>query len=115
MTDEELKEKVIRHDYEFKSLTSSLEDLSGSMKKLALGLEKILVLDERLINIDKDLKESFKRVHCRQDDMEKDLDEFKSDMEVVRILSKHPYLLGAMALGFIALNTEPIRKIIIGM
>lgn len=115
MTDEELKEKVIRHDFEFKSLTSSLEYLSTSIKKLALGLEKILVLDERLINIDKDLKDSFKRVHKRQDDIEKDFEEFKKDLELVSILSKHPYLLVAIVLGFIALNTEPIRKIILGV
>lgn len=114
MTDEELKEKVIKHDYEFKSLTHSLEDLSKSMQRLTTGLEKILILDERLIVLDKDLKESFKRVHTRQDENEKEFQEFKNDMELIRILSKHPYILGALILGLIALNTEPLRKLILG-
>ena len=47
MTDNELIEKVIRHDVEFKSLTKSLFELSDSMKQLTRGLEQVIVLNER--------------------------------------------------------------------
>ena len=43
MTDEELKEKVIRHDYEFQALTGSLKDLSKEMKELTARLKYIAI------------------------------------------------------------------------
>ena len=55
MTDEELREKVIKHDYEFKSLTNSLAELSDSMKQLTKGLEQVIVLNERMVSMDRDL------------------------------------------------------------
>ena len=73
MTDNELIEKVIRHDVEFKSLTKSLFELSDSMKQLTRGLEQVIVLNERLGSMDANLKESFSRVHTRADAVEKKL------------------------------------------
>lgn len=114
MTDEELREKVIRHDYEFKSLTTSLAELSDSMKQLTKGLEQVIVLNERMVSMDRDLKDSFKRVHTRQDEEEKKLDDFMHELELIRIMLRYPKLIGLCVIGAMALNIEPIRKIIFG-
>ena len=114
MTDDEIREKVIKHDYEFKSLTSSLSELSETMKKLTAGLEHVMVLNEKLVSLDRDLKDSFKRVHSRADKIEERVDCFMKDMELVRILMKYPKLMMFIIVGFIAMSIDPIRKIILG-
>lgn len=114
MTDEELREKVIRHDFEFQSLTTSLKELSESMKKLTNGLEQVVVINERLVSMDKDLKDSFKRVHSRADKTDEKIDTFMKDMEVVRILVKYPKLLLFLVVGFVAMSIDPIRKLLLG-
>lgn len=114
MTDEELREKVIKHDYEFKSLTTSLVELSDSMKQLTKGLEQVIVLNERMVSMDRDLKDSFKRVHTRQDDQDKKLSNFMSDLELIRILLKYPKLVGLMGIGLYVMTFDSVRKAIFG-
>lgn len=114
MTDEELKEKIIKHDYEFKSLTTSLAELSDSMKQLTKGLEQVVILNERIVSMDRDLKDSFKRVHTRQDEQDVELSNFMSDLELVRILLKYPKLLLFLVVGFVAMSIDPIRKLLLG-
>ena len=114
MTDEQLREKVIRHDFEFQSLTTSLKELSESMKKLTNGLEQVVVINERLVSMDKDLKESFKRVHTRADKQEEKVDNFMKEMGVVRILAKYPKLLLFIVIGMAVMSIDPIRKMLLG-
>lgn len=111
MTDIELKEKVLRHDFEFQALTNSLKDLSIEMKELTSSLRHISVLNERLINMDSELKESFKRVHNRADELEDELKE----LEVFRFAARYPKIVLMAVLGFCIMNIEPIRKIIFGI
>lgn len=110
MTDIELREKVIRHDYEFKALTESLNSLGENMKELTTSLKHIAVINEKLFNMDRELKDSFQRVHNRCDDFEEEM----KDLEVARFFSKYPKLLLAVILGLSVINIEPIRKIIFG-
>lgn len=115
MTDDELREKVIKHDYEFKTLTASLADLSNSMKKLTEGLEQVIVLNERLITMDKDLKDSFKRVHARADKSDDRLEQFMKDLELVRLLVKYPKLLLFMGIGLYVMTFDGVRKAVFGI
>ena len=115
MTDNELIEKVIRHDVEFKSLTKSLFELSDSMKQLTRGLEQVIVLNERLGSMDTNLKESFSRVHTRADDVEKKLDTFMTDMELVRIWIKYPKLTMCVAIGLYVMAFDSVRQSIFGI
>lgn len=114
MTDNELIAKVIRHDIEFKSLTKSLSELSDSMKQLTRGLEQIIVLNERLGAMDTNLKESFSRVHTRADDLEKKLDTFMTDMELVRLLIIHPKLTLCIGIGLYVMAYDSVRQSIFG-
>lgn len=115
MTDNELIEKVIRHDIEFKSLTKSLFELSDSMKQLTKGLEQVIVLNERLGAMDTNLKESFSRVHLRAEEVEKKLDTFMVDMELVRIFIKYPKLTMCVGLGLYVMTFDSVRQSIFGI
>ena len=115
MTDNELIEKVIRHDVEFKSLTKSLFELSDSMKQLTRGLEQVIVLNERLGSMDTNLKESFNRVHMREEDFEKKLDTFMTDMELVRLLIKYPKLVLCIGIGLYVMAFDSVRQSIFGV
>lgn len=110
MTDEELKEKVIRHDYEFKALTSSLSELSSNMKELTESLKHIAVINEKLFNMDKELKESFQRVHKRADEIEAEIKE----LELVKILVKYPKITMFMVIGLYVMTFDSVRKTIFG-
>lgn len=114
MTDDELREKVIKHDYEFRSLTTSLAELSDSMKQLTKGLEQVIVLNERMISMDKDLKESFKRVHDRQDKFEDDLKKSINELEIFRFIAKYPKLAGFTVIGMYVMTFEQVRKLVFG-
>ena len=114
MTDEELKEKVIRHDYEIKALTESLSNLSENMRELTTSIKHIAVINEKLFNMDKDLKESFQRVHARTDELEKYIEDGFKELEVFRFVAKYPKVALFAVAGFCVLNIEPIRKIIFG-
>ena len=115
MTDNELIEKVIRHDVEFKSLTKSLFELSASMKQLTKGLEQVIVLNERLGSMDNNLKESFSRVHTRADAVEKKLNTFMADIELVRILVKYPKLTMCVGVGLYVMTFDSVRQSIFGI
>ena len=117
MTDEELKEKVIRHDYEFQTLTGSLKDLSKEMKELTASLKHVSILNERLISMDRDLKESFQRIHKRADEIEEEIEKkfvkYEAEMkelELVRILIKYPKLTIFMVIGLYVMTFDSVRK-----
>lgn len=121
MTDEELKEKVIRHDYEFQALTGSLKDLSKEMKELTASLKHVSILNERLISMDRDLKESFQRIHKRADEIEEEIEKkfikYEAEMkelELVRILVKYPKLTMFMVIGLYVMTFDSVRKTIFG-
>lgn len=114
MTDEELREKVIRHDYEFKSLTTSLAELSDSMKQLTKGLEQVIVLNERMVSMDRDLKDSFKRVHSRQDKIEDDIKKGLKELEVFSFIARYPKIAGLTVIGMYVMTFDSVRKSIFG-
>lgn len=77
MTDEEMKEKVIRHDFEFKSLTSSLKGIVTELHQITASMKSVAVIHEQISNMDKNLKESFGRVYERIENNEDDIKTLK--------------------------------------
>jgi len=80
MNDAAIVEKVIKHDEEFKLLSSSLMALAEAQKNtnkelhsltLALGDQKVLI--EKINNMDKNINDSFKRVYRTHDELDKRL------------------------------------------
>lgn len=72
---EDIKEKVIKHDFAIEQLTMTIKDLANNAKETNNKLGKIIesmgkqeVILEKLANIDASTKESFSRVHSRIDD-----------------------------------------------
>lgn len=77
MTDEAVKELVLKHDHTIESLVKSVEDLvqsnietNKSLKEISQYLAKQAVLDTKLMSLDRELTESFQRVHGRIDNLE---------------------------------------------
>ncbi len=68
MTDEEIREKVIRHDIELKNFLNGVVTLTNSITDLSRGLTK--TIEEKYSMMDNNLKESFIRVHERSDAIE---------------------------------------------
>lgn len=70
MSEDDLKELVLKHDHIFSSLASSNEHLANELSKTNDKLEEVAkaintqnILSEKFNNLDKNLKESFGRVH----------------------------------------------------
>jgi len=84
MTDDALKDLVLKHDSEISLLANSIENQSKSieslvdsnaetnkqLKEISNHLAKQALFDNKLEVMDKELEESFKRVHKRIDDIE---------------------------------------------
>ncbi len=78
MTDDNYKDMVISHDKHIDSLTTSVQTLADGIKMSNKKLDNVLdvlkeqnVLAEKIGNMDKDVRESFGRVHKRVDILEK--------------------------------------------
>jgi len=85
MTDEAIVQKVIKHDEEFKLLSSSLLALADAQKDtnkelhrltMALGDQKVLI--EKISNMDRNMNESFKRVYRTHDALEDRIKELET-------------------------------------
>jgi len=101
MTDETLKELILKHDGALESLASSIEhlaktqeltscDVRDTIKKLeeiSIYLTKQSALEQKVANIDKELLESFKRVHSRIDEIDL-VQRGNSGCNSVRLLTK---------------------------
>ena len=73
LSDDAIREKVIRHDYEFKALSENLNNVVKELHELTSALKHVGVIAEKLENMDINLKESFQRIHKRTDDIEKEV------------------------------------------
>ena len=102
-------------------MTGSLKDLSKEMKELTASLKHVSILNERLISMDRDLKESFQRIHKRADEIEEEIEKkfvkYEAEMkelELVRILVKYPKLTILMVIGLYVMTFDSVRKTIFG-
>jgi len=73
MTDEEMKEKVIKHDYEFQSLTKSLTAIVKELNEITASMKSVAVINKTIENMDRNLKESFTRVYGKIEQNEEDI------------------------------------------
>ena len=101
MTDDALKELVLKHDSEISLLANSIENQSKSIESLVASnaetnkqlkeisgyLAKQALFDSKLESMDKELEESFKRVHKRIDDL-KNTQESTIGCKSVQLLNK---------------------------
>jgi len=78
MTDEEMKEKVIKHDYEFQSLTKSLTAIVKELNEITVSMKSVAVINKTIENMDRNLKESFTRVYGKIEQNEEDIKDIKN-------------------------------------
>ena len=101
MTDDALKDLVLKHDSEISLLANSIENQSKSieslvnsntetnkqLKEISNHLAEQALFDNKLEAMDKELEESFKRVHKRIDDIE-NIQESTNGCKSVQLLNK---------------------------
>jgi len=83
MTDEEMKEKVIKHDFEFQSLTKSLTNMVSELHDITASMKSVAVIHETVANMDKNLKDSFDRVYVKIKDNESEIKSIKYNQDKV--------------------------------
>ena len=81
MTDEEMKEKVIRHDFEFQSLTKSLAGIVRELHEITTSMKSVAVIHETISNMDKNLKDTFNRVYSKIEANEIDIKDIKNKQD----------------------------------
>ena len=101
MTDDAIKDLVLKHDSEISLLANSIENQSKSieslvnsntetnkqLKEISNHLAEQALFDNKLEAMDKELEESFKRVHKRIDDIE-NIQESTIGCKSVQLLNK---------------------------
>jgi predicted nuclease with TOPRIM domain len=108
LSDEEIREKVIRHDYEFKALSENLNRVVTELHNLTESLKSIAVINEKIENMDANLRESFTRVHKRIDKLDTQIAETKELRNEVTTLNRTVY--GKDGRGGILFDVEDIKK-----
>ena len=94
MTDDVMRDLVTKHDTVITNLVSSVEHLVSSQTETNKRLEEItkfltkqVVFSNKLENMDRDVAESFKRVHSRMDEID-DVQKSSRGCSSVRLLTK---------------------------
>jgi predicted nuclease with TOPRIM domain len=108
LTDEEIREKVIRHDYEFKALSESLNSAVNELHELTKSLKSVAVIHEKIENLDGNLRESFQRVHKRTDKLEAEVDEVKNCRNEVNTLNRTVF--GKDGRGGLLFDVEDLKR-----
>lgn len=76
-----MREKVIKHDYEFQSLTKSLTGIVKELHQITSSMKSVAVIHETISNMDKNLKESFSRVYKKIEDNESEIKDIKEKQD----------------------------------
>lgn len=108
LTDEEIREKVIRHDYEFKALSENLQKAVKELHELTVSLKSVAVINEKIENLDGNLRESFQRVHQRTDKLENEVDETKNVRNEINTLNRTVY--GKDGRGGLLFDVEDLKR-----
>jgi len=85
MTDEEIKEKVIKHDFEFQSLTKSLTGIAKELHQITSSMKNVAVIHETISNMDRNLKDSFRRVYDKIEENETDIKDLKEAKDTLTL------------------------------
>jgi predicted nuclease with TOPRIM domain len=108
LTDAEIREKVIRHDYEFKALSESLNNAVRELRELTKSLKSVAVINTKIENLDNNLKESFQRVHSRIDKTESEVEISKNCRNEVNTLNRTIY--GKDGRGGLLFDVEDLKR-----
>ena len=122
MTDEALRELVIKHDHAIESLVGSVENLVESnmetnkqLKDISKFLAKQAVFDAKFDNMDKAIKDTFKQAFSRIDKLE-EIQGSNNGCKSVQLLGKDfdglekGYVQMAGAMGDIRISAEKMEK-----
>jgi methyl-accepting chemotaxis protein len=89
---EQIKEKVIEHDYAINAMVKSIQELSDTTKDsnvklgdIAKSMGKQELILEKLANLEGNTKDSMNRVHKRIDKAEQLSGDYRSKMEKVEM------------------------------
>ena len=89
---EQVKEKLIEHDYAINAMVKSIQELSDTTKDsntklgdIARSMGKQELILEKLANLEGNTKDSMNRVHSRIDRVEKQAEDNRTKMEIVEI------------------------------
>lgn len=89
---EQVKEKLIEHDYAINAMVKSIQELSDTTKDsntklgdIARSMGKQELILEKLANLEGNTKDSMNRVHNRIDKVEKQAEDNRTKMEIVEI------------------------------
>ena len=120
VTDEEMKEKVIRHDFEFQTLTKSLTGIVRELHEITTSMKNVAVIHETISNMDKNLKDSFNRVYSKIEENENDIKDIKSkqdntgcnalNLKVTEINALNRTIYGKDGRGGLVFDIEDIKK-----
>ena len=120
MTDDELKEKVIKHDFEFQSLTKSLGSIVSELHEITSSMKNVAVIHETITNMESNLKESFGRVYDRIEDNENEIKTIKQtqdkkgcnalNLKSTEIDSLNRTVYGKDGRGGLVFDVEDIKK-----
>lgn len=108
LSDEAIREKVLRHDYEFKALSDNLNNVVKELHELTSSLKNIGVINEKIENMDQNLRESFMRIHKRTDKVENDVAMAKELKNEVETLNRTVY--GKGSRGGLLFDVEDLKK-----
>jgi len=120
VTDDELKEKVIKHDFEFQSLTKSLGSIVSELHEITSSMKNVAVIHETITNMESNLKESFGRVYDRIEDNENEIKTIKQtqdkkgcnalNLKSTEIDSLNRTVYGKDGRGGLVFDVEDIKK-----
>ena len=120
VTDEEMKVKVIRHDFEFQSLTKSLTGIAKELHQITTSMKSVAVIHETISNMDTNLKESFVRVYKKIEENEDDIASIKRNqdktgcsalnLKVTEIDTLNRAVFGKDGRGGVMFDVEDIKK-----
>jgi len=122
MTDETLRDLVLKHESTIEKLASSIDSLVISQSETNKRLEEIsryltkqAIFDNKLESIEKEVSDSFKRVHHRIDDLESTQNS-NTGCKSVQLLGKDVdglekgYVQMAGAMGDVRITAEKMEK-----
>ena len=71
MMDKDLKEIVLQHDNDIKIITKSIEKVTQKLEKIAEEIAKQTAVKTKIESMEKEIVDSFRRVHNRIDELYK--------------------------------------------
>lgn len=125
MKQDELVEKVIKHDYEFEALSKSLKDIVKELHTVATSMKNIAAINEQIANMDNNIKESFMRVHDKIENNEDEIKKLKLSqdtdgchalkLKVTEINALNRTTYGKDGRGGLVFDVDDIKKFIYKM